>query len=340
MNKPLFDAITDEDNDEALAPLLADLEGRDPAGHTPLEHAFLVHAVLCAEALLAAGANPRISSDVLGTLQREVEPGDYSPLGLAVYAGAARAARCLVESGAPPDDPGSGGLHPIHIAAMKGMTEIVALLLDRGVPVDVPLEGKPSTALVQAVSYNRLETVILLVARGADVGVKNGKLTLEQMAKRQPKILAALRRELVALPETVDHTERTKELIAPYRDKVVTAALDGILFGHVPATFHFFFDDPARVRAFLREEYTDETRGWSFGEVVPVASVSWSPKKHDAFAWVFLDWRGGKTEPALVVTTTDRWDDSHSGGSLAELGLAIGADRQDDAEDDDEDDED
>ena len=56
----------------------------------------------------------------------------------------------------------------LRIAASIGDTETVGQLLDQGVPVDTANQfGK--TALMMAVEGDNLDTVALLLARGADV---------------------------------------------------------------------------------------------------------------------------------------------------------------------------
>jgi ankyrin repeat protein len=185
----LFDAITEDDDPDPLAPFLSDLEQRNGEGHTPLEHAFLKSAMVCAETLLDAGAKPAIAPAVFDQIHSHIDEGQYSPVGLAIYSKCPKTARCLLEAGAPPDDPGCGGMHPLHTAALKGMTETCQLLLDRGVPVDIPMGTNSLTALALAVQYDRLDTIRLLIARGANLGFKDqrGKslkeLTFNQKTK-------------------------------------------------------------------------------------------------------------------------------------------------------------
>jgi hypothetical protein len=318
MNQALFDAI---DQDSDFSEHLTDLEGRNADGHTPLEYALLKGAQTRAEELLAAGAAPSVSPAVIKQIYAKWEPGQYSPLDLTGYYTLPKLACCLLAAGAPPDDVGSSGYHPIHWAAKNGLTEALTMMLDRGVAVDLCVEDRKATPLVLAVVDNQLANVQLLVARGANVNVTHKKNTLFQLAKKKPRVLAALK----GLPLPPDNIERTRAAIAPYLGRHVTAKLDGSLFDHAPATFSFFFDDPKELRSFLKVEYEDETYEWNWDEVVPVARVSYKPSADGAFATLFLDWRrvpdGGTAQ--VLVTTSDRWDDEVGVESLAALGLNI-----------------
>jgi hypothetical protein len=320
----LFDAITSDDDTDALEPLLEanpDLEAKNGDGHTPLEHAVLLGATSCAEALLEAGAQPSVARAVIDQVYAAREEGDYPALDLAIYSRCRQLARCLLACGAPADVPETG-MHAIHLAAMNGDAEMVGLLLDRGVPVELPIDTGPETALLLATSYGHVEAIALLVKRGADVNAKDksGK-NAEALARRNARVLAALSGKWTG--PAADRSDETRAVIAKYRGHKVTADLDGSLFAAKATTFHFFFDDPKELRSFLREEYSDETNSWNWQEVVPVASVSWCDDKSKSFSWIFLDWRDGKTTPAVVVTTTDRWKDNPRAASLDELHLSI-----------------
>ncbi|RSL68519.1 hypothetical protein CEP51_012483 [Fusarium floridanum] len=61
-------------------------------------------------------------------------------------------------------------LSPLHVAALKGLDDIAAWLLDQGASVDAPIPGTKTTALTLAVLGNHIPTTLLLLANGADPG--------------------------------------------------------------------------------------------------------------------------------------------------------------------------
>ena len=135
-----------------------------------------------------------------------------------------------------------------------------------------------------------------------------------------------------------ENAKKSKQLIAPYLGKTVTAKLDGTLFDHVPATFRFRFHDPDELAEELANNYTDELGEWdcldddgtwSSDQLIPVASVSKAPDDPEEadeddepyeFAWVFLDWTA-KQPPAVRIATTDDWGDERGVKDLAALKL-------------------
>jgi len=75
----------------------------------------------------------------------------------------------LLDLGADPNREGfAEGERPIHCAAQDGHTEVVRLLLAKGVPVD-GRGGNRNTPLHTAARDGHFETVDLLIASGADV---------------------------------------------------------------------------------------------------------------------------------------------------------------------------
>jgi ankyrin repeat protein len=106
--------------------------------------------------------------------------GSGKPLTLAIEMGQTAVAKLLLDRGA---DPNSSGHHfgascmsgrALVIASMLGNNEIIEILLALGVPINHPIghscNGSP---LHYAVTFNHLETVKLLINRGADVNSIN-----------------------------------------------------------------------------------------------------------------------------------------------------------------------
>ncbi|EXJ53647.1 uncharacterized protein A1O5_13098 [Cladophialophora psammophila CBS 110553] len=80
----------------------------------------------------------------------------------------------LLDQGADPDArPDSKSSTALYNAASCGEIETVKLLLDRGAQVDVK-GGKHNTAFTGALMANQMETAVLLLERGADINHKHG----------------------------------------------------------------------------------------------------------------------------------------------------------------------
>ena len=92
-----------------------------------------------------------------------------SPLMLAAIKGDVALSRRLLDRGARLDPP---GWTPLHYAASGPATELVALLLDRGAPIDA-VSPNGSTPLMLAARYGAIDSAELLLARGADPRKRN-----------------------------------------------------------------------------------------------------------------------------------------------------------------------
>lgn len=121
-----------------------------------------------------------------------------SPLCTALFHNNPAAARELILAGANISTPMKNGVFPLHAAAQMGLTKIVALLLDKGVPTDLKTQNKFGvTALQDAALEGRLEVVRLLVSRGAAVNVvsTSGYTPLDDALMRSHTAVARLLRQ-------------------------------------------------------------------------------------------------------------------------------------------------
>jgi ankyrin repeat protein len=90
---------------------------------------------------------------------------------MAALKGNQEAAVRLLDLGSKPHQQ---GWSPIHYAATGTQTQIVELLLDRGVPIDAR-SPNGTTPLMMAARYGAEATVNLLLARGAPIGQRNDR---------------------------------------------------------------------------------------------------------------------------------------------------------------------
>jgi uncharacterized protein len=92
-----------------------------------------------------------------------------TPLMMAALRGSLEWTQRLAERGAPIN---RSGWTPLHYAASGPEPKVVAYLLDRGAAINAPAPNG-STALMMAARYGNEESVDLMLARGADVRVRN-----------------------------------------------------------------------------------------------------------------------------------------------------------------------
>jgi ankyrin repeat protein len=159
----LFSALQRDDAAAVEAAL-----GREPrlldvtvnGGWAPLHAAAQIGAERATRALLAAGAN------------REARFQGKSPLGLALAARKPGIAKLLIEGKARIDDVDGEGHTALHLAAQKGLVDVVSYLLDHGVNINERSHNRYGvTALQDAALEGQVETVRLLLDRGADPNV-------------------------------------------------------------------------------------------------------------------------------------------------------------------------
>jgi uncharacterized protein len=157
-----FFAALERDEARPVAALLKrgfDPNTHNPAGQPALIRAIQAGAMQVADALMV---HPQVAIDATN------EAGETA-LMMAALKGQLELARRLLERGAKPAKPGWA---PIHYAATGPEPKIVALLLDRGAPIDAASPTQ-RTALMMAARYGPEESVRLLLARGADPKRRN-----------------------------------------------------------------------------------------------------------------------------------------------------------------------
>jgi ankyrin repeat protein len=156
-----FALAATNDRDAELKAMIA--RGMDPNtvgldGNPVLLTAAREGSTKAVDALLAAGAKPDLRNAF----------GD-SPLLMAALHGRLEIARKLIAKGAPLDAP---GWTPLIYAATGGHDEMVRFLLDQGARIDATSPNGTS-ALMMAVREDKFSTAALLIARGADVNLRN-----------------------------------------------------------------------------------------------------------------------------------------------------------------------
>ena len=116
-------------------------------GQTPLMAAVLQGKVNAVEALLSAGADATIG-----------EGDGYTPMHGAGFQGRGEVAKLLIVHGLDPSDFHSDGFAPLHRACWGGEkrhTDMVRVLLEAGVPHDLPAkDGKHPGSMVRQRAYN------------------------------------------------------------------------------------------------------------------------------------------------------------------------------------------
>jgi uncharacterized protein len=158
-----FGAVNRGDG-QSVAALLArgfDPNARDPQGQTALHLALRDDSPKVVDALLA---HPALDVNALN------EAGE-SPLMMAALKGQVGAAERLLARGAKVHQ---AGWSPIHYAATGPEPRLVALLLDRGAPLEAESPNR-STPLMMAAGYGPEASVDLLLARGADIRRRNDR---------------------------------------------------------------------------------------------------------------------------------------------------------------------
>lgn len=158
-----FNAVNRDDGStvQTLVKQGFDPNSRNPAGQTGLH-------------LALRDDSPRVVKALLESPALDVNAHNASaesPLMMAALRGNLDMARVLVERGAKVHQ---DGWSPLHYAATGPEPKLVALLLDRGAPIEA-LSPNRTTPLMMAAGYGAEANVDLLLSRGADKRARNDK---------------------------------------------------------------------------------------------------------------------------------------------------------------------
>jgi ankyrin repeat protein len=158
-----FQAVNRNDGDTitALVQRGFDVNARSPEGQTALHLALRDQAPRVARSLWEVPA-----LDV-----NAVNASSETPLMMAALRGDLEWASRLIERGAKVHQ---AGWSPLHYAATGPEPKLVAMLLDRGAPIDARSPNN-TTPLMMAARYGAESSVDLLLARGADKGLRNDR---------------------------------------------------------------------------------------------------------------------------------------------------------------------
>jgi uncharacterized protein len=158
-----FQAVSRDDADTVRILLQRgfDPNSRNPEGQTALHLALRDQSERTAQALWSS---PALDVNALNG-------SGESPLMMSALRGDLQWAQRLLERGAKVH---MDGWSPLHYAATGPEPKIVAMLLDRGAPVDA-LSPNRSTPLMMAANYGPEASVDLLLARGADKRLRNDR---------------------------------------------------------------------------------------------------------------------------------------------------------------------
>ena len=187
----LFQAVKLNDLDAVKVSLLAGLpvDTRNAQGRTPLIVAVSTGNLEMTKLLVEHGAdvNARTTTDTGSTVLcfaiegRNLQVLDY-----------------LIERGAKVDGKSKNGQTPLHYAAAHGLNDFVSSLLKHGADPDLfgipDTKGNLTTPLMAAAANGQLETVQLLVEKGAQLEKANnvGDTVLMDVCKRPYPVIVKL----------------------------------------------------------------------------------------------------------------------------------------------------
>lgn len=140
-----------------------------------------------------AAALKRLIAD--GVNVSELDSNGDPPLVMAAYKGHTEIVKLLLEAGADVKavDPGMRAT-ALHAAAYAGRTPAAKLLIEYGIEIDKQGPKNGYTALHDAIWQNNIETAKVLIAAGANLNLKShdGETPLEFSRSNKRREIAAL----------------------------------------------------------------------------------------------------------------------------------------------------
>src|SRR5262245_60282027 len=180
---PVAAAAMRGDSDEVRKLLRggADVNAAQGDGMTALHWTALNGDLKTMDALLVAGAATEALTRV----------GAFTPLHLASSRGQAAAITRLLDAGSKVGPFTATGVQPLHLAAEAGNADAVKALLDHGADVNAKDKTHGRTALIFAVSQDRVDVMKLLLARGADTKLSTTVIDYPARASEDTKARTA-----------------------------------------------------------------------------------------------------------------------------------------------------
>ncbi|NIM15438.1 MAG: hypothetical protein GTO45_25970 [Candidatus Aminicenantes bacterium] len=180
---------------------------------------------------------------------------DAAPIHMAVVTGQTEIVRKLVEKGADITARTLSGKVPIQLAFEWEHTDIIELFLDRGIPINTPINDLGRTLLHKAAIMGKAKVVNVLIAKGADINIKDkqGKTSLDLAElcghKAAADLLTAKGAEIPAkIPLEVTYIANEGFLVASGKQKILIDALSGTAYGLYLVTPKAIYQDLVKAK--------------------------------------------------------------------------------------------
>lgn len=180
---------------------------------------------------------------------------DAAPIHMAVVTGQTEIVKKLVAKGADITARTLSGKVPIQLAFEGEYTDIIGLFLDRGIPINGPINDLGRTLLHKAAIMGKANVVNLLIAKGADINVKDkqGKTSLDLAElcdhKAAADLLTAKGAEIPAkTPLEVTYIANEGFLVVSGKQKILIDALSGTAYGLYLVTPTAVFQDMVKAK--------------------------------------------------------------------------------------------
>ncbi|KAH9498505.1 Transient receptor putative cation channel sub A member 1 [Bulinus truncatus] len=173
---PLHTAAIHKHNEIArmLIEAGASLMSRDKELCTPLHHAATGGSIDLVTLLLDAGFNSNEGWIMLAEMVSAVDIEQNTPLHVAVDHGHYDVVKVLIDKGADVNKERKHFMYPLHLAAQSGDVRIAKLLLENNARIDA-LNDEQATALHRAAALNHVQVVAFLAEKGAKIINKRDK---------------------------------------------------------------------------------------------------------------------------------------------------------------------